>query len=46
MAARCNVAFPTEKSVTRLSFVEIIPFGKINNKGEKSRTEEMRVIIE
>jgi hypothetical protein len=46
MAARSNVAFPTEKSVTRLSFVESTSFGKINNKREKRRTEEMRVIVE
>jgi hypothetical protein len=46
MAARSNVAFPTEKWVTRLSFVESAPFGKINNKRGKSRAEEMRVIIE
>jgi hypothetical protein len=46
MAARSNVAFPTEKSVTSLSFAESTSFSKINNKREKRRTEEMRVIIE
>jgi hypothetical protein len=46
MAARSNVAFRTEKSVTRFGFVESASFSKINNKIEKMRTEEMRVIIE
>jgi len=46
MAARSNVAFPTEKSVTRLSFAESTSFSKFNNRRGKRRTEEMWVIIE